>query len=231
MGLLDFIFPKRCVSCGKLGLYLCDNCFSYLSFDPKTICLVCGRPAMGGLTHPACISRYTIDGTFVSITYNRTAKRLLAKFKYKPYVTDLNNTLSDLFYEGLIQQESFYAIDKKDAVLCSIPLYAKKERVRGFNQAMVLANGLGNRLNLPVATLLKRIKNTKSQTGLKRDERKDNMKDAFVVAVGEEQKVPGSTILLVDDVMTSGATLAEAAKVLKKAGAKRVYGLVLAHGE
>lgn len=230
MGLLDLLFPKHCVSCGKFGLYLCDNCFSYLSFDPKTICLVCGRLAMGGMTHPLCQSRFAIDGTFVSITYNRVVKRILSKFKYEPYVSDLKHILLDLFYEGIVQQESFYVIDKSDVKLCPIPLHANKERVRGFNHALVLASGLGEKLSLPVFSSLKRVRDTKSQTGLDRKKRKENMKDAFVVT-GKQNEVFGATIFLVDDVMTSGATLSEAAKVLKKAGAKHVYGLVLAHGE
>ncbi|MBI2034202.1 MAG: ComF family protein [Candidatus Levybacteria bacterium] len=182
---------------------------------------------MGGMTHPLCQSRYAIDGTFVGITYNRVVKRLLSKFKYEPYVTDLKHILSDLFYEGLVQQESFFYIDKSNALLCPIPLFAKKERLRGYNQAMVLAKELSGRLNIPIVSILRRIKDTRSQTGLDRKKRKENMKGAFVLS---KSNMP-QTVFLVDDVMTSGATLAEAARVLKKAGTKCVYGLVLAHGE
>src|SRR3989344_150419 len=104
---LDFLFPKYCVNCKKLGSYLCSDCFSYLSFDTQGMCLVCGHPSIDGLTHPRCRSSYAIDGAFSSIPYKGVAKKLLYVFKYKPYVTAIQNLLGDLFYEGIIQNESF----------------------------------------------------------------------------------------------------------------------------
>lgn len=230
MDFLSLIFPKYCINCKKLGSYLCDDCFSYLSFDTQGICVVCNRASINSLTHPRCVTRYTIDGVFSSISYKGVAKKLIYQFKYKPYLSDLNNLLIDLFFEGIIQNEEFshiYQNLKTDPILVPIPLYSSKLKSRGYNQAEILAKGLGEKLNLQVLNCLKRIKKTQSQVGLSQKERKENISGAFS---------PASNILisqypnifLIDDVFTTGSTLNEAAKMLKKAGVRKVWGLTLA---
>lgn len=139
--------------------------------------------------------------------------------------------MTDLFYEGLIQTETFIGTREEDALLVPIPLYKTKLNQRGYNQAAFLAKGLGERLSLPVVDLLERIRATKSQISLDRKERIENIKGAFRLKSSKESIFQGKTIFLVDDVLTSGATLSEGARVLKKAGAGKVYGLTLAHGQ
>ncbi|MEX2007321.1 MAG: ComF family protein [Candidatus Levyibacteriota bacterium] len=237
MGALDFLFPKRCANCKKIGEYICTNCFAYLSFNENSICLVCNKSAINGLTHPGCRSRYSIDGSFSSIKYNPIAKKLIYSFKYKPYLSDLHSLLSELFYEGLIQNEVF-AKYLQGAILVPIPLHSSKLRKRGYNQAEILAKGLSLRLGVQPLNLLARVKNTKIQYNLNREKRIVNMKSAFALKSNVKghlpagkagmSKVRGSTILLVDDILTSGSTLLEAANVLKRAGVKRVFGITLA---
>ena len=228
MNLLDLFFPKKCVGCKKIGSYLCDKCFSYLSFDTKNLCLVCGRPSFDGLTHPGCMSRYSIDGSFSSIPYNKTAQRLIYSFKYMPYVADLKITLSDLFYEGLIQNENFIKeLQKGKWLIVSVPLFKAKLRKRGYNQSEILANQLGKKLNLPVQNILERVKNTKAQFGLNKVQRKENIKNAFNLK-SEILNLKSFNVFLVDDLTTTGSTLNEAANILKRAGVKRVIGLTLA---
>ena len=236
MSFLDLLFPKRCVACKKLGSYLCENCFAYLSFDTKSVCLVCRRGSADGLTHPGCRGKYKIDGAFSAIPYNKTAQKLIYNFKYKPYVSDLKNFLTDLFYEALIQNENFsrvagsrFAGQNNNWVFVPIPLHSSKLRARGYNQAKILADELGKRFNFKVLDLLKRIKNTGSQYGLKLKERRKNIKGAFEIDQKLKIKDQKSTnVFLVDDILTSGSTLLEAANVLKRGGAKRVIGLTLA---
>lgn len=227
MSILDLFFPKHCVSCRKFGSYLCDNCFSYLSFDVKSLCLVCNRPCFDGYTHPGCSKRYSIDGCFSALSYNRTVKKLIYNFKYKPYLTDLKEVLSDLFYEGIIQKEEFNKeLQKGGWSLVPIPLFNKKLKKRGYNQSEILAKELGKKLNIPVLDILKRIRGTKTQVGLKVEERKENIKDAF--QIDSQFKIHDSRMILIDDVVTTGSTLLECANVLKRSGAKRVIGLTLA---
>lgn len=230
MSLLDFIFPKYCVNCKKLGSYLCANCLTYISFDTEEICVVCNRSAINGLTHPGCFYKYTIDGVFSAIAYKGAAKKLIYNFKYNPFLSDLKNVLVDLFYENLIQKEEFYRICKnnKPLILTPIPLHNSKLRSRGYNQAEILATALSKKLGFPMFKLLKRVKQTPSLAGLTQKTRKENIKGAFEVEKDKEGILKNAAVFLVDDIFTTGATLNEAAKTLKKSGAKAVYGLALA---
>ncbi len=232
MGILDFLFPKYCVNCRKLGSYLCPNCFAYISFDDSGTCLVCRRPAIDGITHPACKSRHAIDGAFASIAYKGVVRKLIYNFKYKPYLTDLQHVLVDLFYEGLIQKEAFDRAYRDSSIekimLAPIPLHSSRLKSRGYNQAEILAKGLSEKLNLRMFPVLERIKKTDSQIHLKQKERKENIAGAFAVRKNAQEILKGAGIFLIDDVLTTGSTLLEASRMLKRAGAKKVWGLALA---
>lgn len=228
MRLLDILFPKYCINCRKVGSYLCDSCFSFLQFDEKGMCIPCGRPAFGGITHPLCQKRLTIDGAFAGYTYNSLVKKLVYQFKYKPFVTDLQELFIRLWYEALIQNEVFMKIAAEKPVLVPIPLHRSKERVRGYNQAELLAKGIAAKFTLATQTLLRRRKATQTQVGLSLEDRKANISDAFELVVKSD--VP-QTVFLIDDVLTTGATLSQAAKVLKQRGTQKVYGLTFARGQ
>jgi competence protein ComFC len=228
MGFINFIFPKKCVVCKKHGSYLCSKCFSYLSFDAKSLCLLCNQPTFNNLTHPRCRRKQGIDGCFSALAYNKTVQKLIFNFKYKPYLTDLKTVLSDLFYESIIQNEQFQSQIKKGKwVLVPIPLSKAKLRKRGYNQAEILANELSKKLNIPVKNLLNRTRETKTQVGLTNLQRKLNIKSAFSL-INHKSLITNQNILLVDDVVTTGSTLLEASKVLKKGGVGKVFGLTLA---
>lgn len=229
MGLLDIFFPKHCIGCRRSGEYLCTNCFAKISFDAHSICTVCNRPSIDGKTHPICKTRYSLDGTFCAVSYKNIIRKLIYQLKYQPYLTDLLPLLGELSYESFIQNEVFIQLLKKQPILVPVPLTSKKLRKRGYNQAELLAKELGKRFGLTVQLLLKRVKETKPQYGLKREERIDNMKEAFVLSnqvLVTDDKV--RTIILVDDVLTTGSTMSEAAQILKKSGAKEVWGLAFA---
>ncbi len=239
MEILDFIFPKHCVSCKKLGSYLCENCFSYLSFNVKSLCLVCNKPTFNGLTHPYCVTKYSIDGCFSALPYNKTAQKLIYNFKYKPYLTDLKSVLVDLFYDSLIQNEDFNKeLEKGGWIFVPIPLFSSKLRKRGYNQAEIMAKELSKKFNLKTIDILKRVRDTKTQVGHSNIERKLNIKGAFELnnqkSIIKNHPSTSSgfrkncSIFLVDDVVTTGSTLLEASKILKRNGVKRVIGLTLA---
>lgn len=193
---------------------------------------MCQKAAVGGLTHPICKKTVTIDGVFSSLVYTGVVKKLVYQFKYRPYITSLKSLLTDFLYEGLIQKEQFYQLIQKDSVFVPIPLHSSRFRQRGYNQSHLLAKGLGQKLDIKVVDLLERVKSTKTQVGRSQKERAENIRGAFAVkkAYGEKMK-KYRQIFLIDDVVTSGATLKEAAKVLKKAGVANVWGITLAHGQ
>lgn len=228
MDFFDLIFPKKCVNCKKQGSYLCENCFIFLSFDVKNLCLVCDKASYNGLTHPVCKSRYAIDGCFSALPYNKTAQKLIYNFKYKPYLTDLKTVLADLFYESIIQNENLMKLMADGSwFVVSIPLSNPKFKKRGYNQAEILAKTLANKFNIPFQNILKRVRDTKTQVGLSNIKRRLNVKDAFKIH-NSKFIIQNMSIFLVDDVVTTGSTLKEAANVLKRNGAKRVIGLTLA---
>lgn len=194
------------------------------------ICLACNKGSFDGLTHPKCRGKYTIDGAFSAINYKGVVKKLIYNFKYKPFLSDLNKTLTELFYESIIQQELFIKTiqqySNKTICLVPIPLHNKRLRKRGYNHAKLLADGLSQNLNLRVIDILERTKNTKSQFGLKLKERKENIKDAFIF--NAKYEIHNTGVFLVDDILTTGSTLLEGARILKRQGAKKVWGLTLA---
>lgn len=227
MSLLDLIYPKYCVYCRKLGSYLCPNCFIRLSFDVKKMCLSCNRASFDGLTHPRCLKKYTIDGSFSAISYGAVAKKLLYQFKYKPYLSDLTKFLITLMEESIIQNEEFHKVLSRDPIIAFVPLHGSKLKERGYNQVELLAEGLGKKLALQVQNVLVRTRQTKPQFGLKKKEREDNVSDAFAIR-DKGQEIRDKTIFLVDDVLTTGSTLLECANILKRGGAKQVFGVTLA---
>ncbi len=252
MGLLDLVFPKRCVGCRKSGEYICPNCFSLISFDVKEKCLGCGFRSIDGFTHTGCRGKYIIDGAFSVVKYEKTIQKLIYQFKYEPYLTDLQKVISELFYEGLIQKELFMQILQSNPILIPIPLSKRKFRKRGYNHAEILAKNLAKKLSLETINYLVRIKETKPQFGLGREDRKKNMNNAFginpnVIARNEMTRQSKKVEdrhghlqrprdddrmgILVDDVLTTGSTLLEAANVLKRNGFEKIYAVVFAQEE
>jgi len=245
MSIIDFVFPKWCIGCRSMGAYLCDKCFSYISFREGGFCTVCQKASMDALTHPACRGRYEIDGVFASVVYSGIVKRLVYRFKYKPYMTDLKGMICDLFFEGIIQNELFVDLMKEQFVFVPIPLYRSRLRKRGYNQSKILAAGISERLRgesfvlgggeergPAVVEFLERGRDTRAQFGLSQKERYENLRGAFEVkkdfgdALGDNP-----VVFLVDDIVTSGATMREAGRALKRAGIGRVFGLAFAHGK
>lgn len=187
--------------------------------------MVCNKNSLDGLTHPGCKTKYAIDGAFCAIAYKGIVKKLIYNFKYKPYLADLKKSLVELFYESIIQQEIFQQAYASRPILVPISLSAKRLRQRGYNHAKLLTEGLAKSLKLKLFDCLQRTKETKSQFGLKLKERKENLKDAFMQ--NTKYSIRDKNVFLVDDILTTGSTLLEAAKVLKKAGAKKIWGLTL----
>lgn len=223
VSIFNFLFPKKCVSCGKFGDYLCPSCFATLSFDVPLRCLVCGKSAIYGLTHPACKNKYSIDGAFCGVVYAKSTRKLIASLKYSPYVKRVSFLLSQLVWENVSQNEGFSEILRLQPTLVPIPLSQGKMRKRGYNQAHILAKELGKQLGLTVKDCLNRIKDTKPQFGLTRKERRENVIGSFAL-----KDIINKDILLVDDVLTTGATVMEAAKILKQNGANYVWALCVA---
>lgn len=220
--ILDLIFPKRCVSCGKFGAYICSSCAKLIEYIDKPVCPYCERQAVGGKAHPGCLKRYGLDGLIVACRYRGSIKNAIVKIKYK-WVFDIEKILVSLLSKQLWKFD-FPA----EGILVPVPLHVRRKRWRGFNQAELLGRDLARRFKHPYADLLVRNRSTRPQVELKKEDRKKNVRDAF--SLQRTQGVNGKSYILVDDVFTTGATMTECCKVLKKAGAKEVWAMAVALG-
>jgi len=173
----------------------------------------------------------SIDGVAASVVYKGIMKRLVYQFKYEPYVYRLDTVLGNLLYEGVIQNEIFSPLLHRKIIISYIPVSYKRMRKRGYDHAQKLAQKFSHISTTPLLPTLLRIKDTKPQFRLSRSERNMNIKNAFEIDKSVKSKIQGKTIVLIDDLVTSFATLRECAKVLKRNGAKTVWGAVLAREE
>ncbi|TXH02378.1 MAG: ComF family protein [Candidatus Moraniibacteriota bacterium] len=194
------------------------------------ICSECGKGSIDGLTHPKCRTRYGMDGLISAISYKGIVKKLLYQFKYPPYLSDLKTILGALMYEGLIQQAVFVKFtENKNLVLVPVPLHANRLRRRGYNQAELLSNVLSQKMEIPVKNLLVRIRDSKPQYKLTREERGRNIFEAFSFNAKIKSFPKDKNVILVDDITTSGITMRECTKILKRNGIQKVLGITLAH--
>jgi ComF family protein len=208
--IFDLIFPKFCFCCKREGNFLCQDCFSVLEISTS---------------HEKLKTQYLEDLYFPVNYKNFLVKRLIQNFKYPPLIRELKKELA------IIIVSHFLSLDKKpdfsDFVLVPIPLDGKKLKWRGFNQTEEIARELSRLLKIPLMVdCLIKIRVTKDQVELSEKERLENVKGAFFVK--NKEKIKGKNLLLVDDVFTTGATMKEAARVLKEAGAKKIVGIVVA---
>lgn len=234
--LKDLIFPKTCLGCGEWGNYLCSNCVNFISVCQRLICPQCARPSFAGFTHFSCQRTYGLIGLTAIFSYKGIVKKAITKLKYQ-FVTDLAATIEELFLSFCGENKAFTKfVSQKKVILVPVPLYWQRKNWRGFNQAELLGKMISCKLGIKFTPdLLIRIKNTKTQTKLKKEERLKNMKNAFLFNNRKYSNIFKSfdpSILLFDDVWTTGATLKECAKVLKrKYKTSQIWGLTLARQE
>ncbi len=220
---LNLMLPKMCVVCGIPGNYLCKSCF-IRHIHPYYVqyCHVCRGACRKAMVHTDCKVHTYLDGVFVCYAYNKVIEKLMMQAKYALYF----DTLECVVGLMMLKIEQKFLAGK---ILTFVPVSKEKYRKRGFNHAAIICDRLGRRFELQTMRLLKKTRDTKSQLGTGRSSRLVMNKGAFSL-LADIDYVSLPPVIIVDDVMTTGATLEECAKVLKEAGVKEVYGLVLARG-
>lgn len=228
--LLDLLFPENCLSCGAPNSLFCQGCADALSPVPPS-CFVCKKlvPAKDGVpsgrTCKVCAKNSRIYCFLSPYVYaDPRILEIIHALKYRR-IRGLASVCSRLL-SGYV--DKFRVSLPPESLLIPIPMHRARERRRGFNQSELIAREFSSILNLKFeGKALKKIRSTIPQVDLSRGERLGNMTGVF--AVSDTALVGGKTCILVDDVKTTGATLEEAAKVLKGAGAKRIWAITLAH--
>ena len=222
--LLDFIFPSHCYLCSQYlsspEKFYCNNCIQNLPALAKPFCPICKiyiteLPAIH-------FCQTNLEWVYSLWSYHKPVEILVHKIKYEGK-TGLARNLGQILAEQIRANNSLNRVD----LIVPVPLHHSRHRERGYNQAEIIAQTISPTLNLKMAPdLLIRKKNTKDQTRLTAVERIENVRDAF--SVKDEIEIEGMTIMLVDDVITTGATLDECARTLQSAGARKIYACTLA---
>ncbi len=226
--LRDMFFPKFCVGCGYVGTHICTYCVNKLSYFAPDICIYCHRASVGGLTHPACRRRGGIRGFVTIFHYNTPLKRIIKSIKYRRART-VWGELASIIDPHVLTKLSPYKRSSEDLVIQPIPLHSIRYKERGFNQADLVAQWLSLIIEKPIVDYLRRVKHTSAQAQLlRRVERHRNMQSAFDLK--QDVRIKDRSVIIVDDVVTSGSTSKSAASTLLKNGAERVYIFSLAKG-
>lgn len=222
--LIDLIFPPACSLCGCGGAYLCDRCLGRIARYVAPPCPVCERATRDGRPHADCRAGSVLDGWCVVGPYQDPLGAAIRRYKYE-FLHALGPPLGALLAERVASAPS----PRFDGVV-PVPLHPSRRRWRGFNQAEPLAQAIGERLGAPVRPeLLARQRATTPQVHCPDPaSRRGNLAGAFTCP--DPPPVRRGRWLLVDDVTTSGATLAECAAALRAAGARSVWAATLAHG-
>lgn len=223
MALVDYIFPRRCVACGRFGQYFCPDC--RLSVQPilpsESMCPMCGRPAIAGITHPRCQTRYALDGLTSFFHYDGAIRDSIKALKYR-YVRNLA-----VEFVSLVPREAFLSVPRDASCLVPIALHPSRRRYRGFNQAEILGAVVAGALHIPqAADILRRTRATIPQAEVAH--RAARMRNMHGVFLAKRVAQISMNIVLFDDVFTTGATMRAAGMVLKRAGARRVWAVSMA---
>lgn len=222
--ILDILFPPRCVGCQKSGYILCPSCIMQIRPLPPTVCQRCSSPLTTDGTCKQCqYYPLNLSGLRAVSIYQEPLRSCIHALKY-----DGNTRLAEPLGQLLAQACINYGM-RADAII-PVPLHSERQQQRGYNHAYLLAEICAARVGIPLRNdILVRHRATTAQVGLKHDERRQNMAGAFVCTHAfAARALVGRTILVVDDVCTTGATLEACAAPLFAAGAMAVWGLVLA---
>ncbi len=215
--IISLVAPYDCLGCGQQGLLVCSWCWPDLFLPVPTRCYKCLKSTASSKTCLKCRRKSPLTNVWVSADYEALPKRLVSLLKF-----GRNQTAADIMASYMAENLPVFA---KQPMLVSVPTATSRVRQRGYDQAKLIAKNLAKTTGYDLVTTLGRLGQTR-QVGAKRAQRAKQLAGAFYIK--RPLLIKGANILLVDDVITTGATLEAAAKVLKTAGAKTVSAIVFA---
>lgn len=224
--ILDLVFPKWCLVCQRIGCYLCYRCAQKLEYVEIDGCLYCDKVTVSGRTHERCQRKYGLDGCQAFLYYSPEVKRIVKELKY----SQIRDAYHEIFWSlrsTIVAKIAFFRRNCPDMYIQPLPLHNRRLQARGFNQAEILSRSISQLTGIPLLDCLERVKDTPQQARQgSRWHRYLNIRHAFSVKNTAHMK--GKSVLLFDDVITTGSTVKEACATLKKHGAAAVFALSLA---
>lgn len=226
--LKEIFLPKFCYQCYRPGAYLCLNCFNKLSLVKTDFCPYCKKPSPFGITHFYCQKKWGIDGLKSIFFYNDLFKKMIKDIKYR-FAKEVLVEILNFLPQSKIEEFFIWRKLISSALIIAVPLHPLREKWRGFNQAEIIASYFSALLGFPFEKeLVIRIKKTKPQAETKdQKERVQNIAGAFSLKK-RFKNLKNKKIIIVDDIWTTGATIREITKLLKKNNAEKVYAITLA---
>lgn len=233
--LLEVIYPSGlyCISCGSMiddsrDYALCDECMTRFHWVGEKTCEKCGKILADDYRHKLCWDcrqfDHVFDRGFTCVQYGLLERGVLMDYKYKGK-SYIGRKLGDILYDRMAVEAVEYDM------IVPVPIHPKRQAVRGYNQAQIMAASMAKKAEVPcVSELLVRKRETAAMKGLGSFDRYENLENAFAVSPKNHYTIAGRSILLVDDIYTTGSTLDACSKVLKDAGAASVYVLTFACG-
>ena len=233
--LLDLLFPRLCLGCEILlsdsnESRVCSACLTGIKVKNDFACAFCNSPVANGTTCPFCRASHFLDRLFIATSYdNPLVEKIIKTMKYR-FVRPLASNMAELMAKYLERRFSLgLNIGRDSTIVVPVPLHRRRLNWRGFNQAEIIGNGIGSRLGLNFQNVLGRKRNHIPQAQIS-DRRARIANAAGIFKCARPELARDKTILLVDDVATTGSTLDDCARALKSAGAKEVIGFVFAKG-
>jgi ComF family protein len=236
--LTDIIYPPRCVVCGRFlwkgplvretrSAFFCPDCMADFHCISSPLCPICGQPFSSEvmedhLCEDCLRKRPFYEAAWAPYRYEGAILKGIHRLKYgaKGFLADALGPLLAQFAKERLD-------GSRSVLIMPVPLHPKRLRERGFNQSLLLARHVSRRIHIDLDFLsLRRVRYTPPQASLAKHQRLQNVQGAFELK--NSDAVKGRSILLVDDVVTTGNTLNECARILRKAGAEKVFGLSLA---
>ncbi|MCH4190973.1 MAG: ComF family protein [Butyrivibrio sp.] len=227
---VSIVYPRRCAICDEIvvpmGHLICDECRNRPAFVSGASCMKCGKPLRDSEQEYCADCMRTVhvfDRGYALFQY-RSISGSLYRFKYMG-----RKEYADYYADEIVRKFGSMLRSLHPDALVPVPMYAAKERKRGYNQAEVLARAIGRRMEVPVETkVISRIRNTVPMKQLSETERRNNLKKAFNIARNDVKLL---TIIVVDDIYTTGSTADEISREFRRAGVKHIYFLSLAIGQ
>ena len=230
---LDLIFPIKCLGCNNFSdKYLCRDCAKIIPTTDMFHCLFCNARSSYTQICLKCGKNHALNQCLSAVSYKNPLVRSLIQFLKYRFVKDISTDISLVLLNYLERLREINLVDLNplESIIVPVPLHKKRLRWRSFNQAELIAKSISSHFKVKIKNnILLRISNNKPQAKIEiKKERRKNIKNVFCCR--KNIAIDGKTIFLIDDLITTGSTLNECAKILKKSGARKVIGITFARG-